>query len=85
MPQLRRQQQRRVRQQAEPDRDHHRHELRTKPWDDDEVQGERHQGGDNDDEPVAEWSKAYADLYQRYRELYAALKPTYDALGSDRS
>ena len=32
------------------------------------------------DEPVAEWSKAYADLYPRYRELYAALKPTYDAL-----
>jgi xylulokinase len=32
------------------------------------------------DEPVAEWTKAYADLYPRYRELYAALKPTYDAL-----
>ena len=37
------------------------------------------------DEPVAEWSKAYADLYPRYRELYAALKPTYDALRTDRS
>jgi len=33
------------------------------------------------DEPVAEWSKAYAALYPRYRELYGALKPTYDALG----
>jgi xylulokinase len=32
------------------------------------------------DEPVAEWSKAYAELYPRYREVYAALKPTYDAL-----
>jgi len=32
------------------------------------------------DEPVAEWTKAYAALYPRYRELYAALKPTYDAL-----
>ncbi len=32
------------------------------------------------DEPVAEWSRAYQDLYPRYRELYAALKPTYDAL-----
>ncbi len=34
------------------------------------------------DEPVAEWSQAYRDLYPRYRELYAALKPTYDALGA---
>jgi xylulokinase len=32
------------------------------------------------DEPVAEWSKAYEALYPRYRELYKALKPTYDAL-----
>ncbi|HEX9187297.1 MAG TPA: xylulokinase [Vicinamibacteria bacterium] len=32
------------------------------------------------DEPVAEWSSAYTDLYPRYRELYGALKPTYDAL-----
>jgi xylulokinase len=32
------------------------------------------------DEPVAEWSKAYEALYPRYRELYQALKPTYDAL-----
>jgi xylulokinase len=34
------------------------------------------------DEPVAEWSRTYADLYPRYRELYSALKPTYDALGA---
>ena len=33
------------------------------------------------DEPVAEWTKAYEDLYPRYRELYPALKPTFDALG----
>jgi xylulokinase len=32
------------------------------------------------DEPVAAWSEAYEALYPRYRELYAALKPTYDAL-----
>jgi xylulokinase len=32
------------------------------------------------DEPVADWVEAYAALYPRYRELYAALKPTYDAL-----
>jgi xylulokinase len=32
------------------------------------------------DEPVAEWSRAYEALYPRYRELYRALKPTYDAL-----
>jgi xylulokinase len=32
------------------------------------------------DEPVAEWTKAYDDLYPRYRELYPALKPTFDAL-----
>ena len=32
------------------------------------------------DEPVADWVKAYEALYPRYRELYAALKPTYDAL-----
>ena len=32
------------------------------------------------DEPVAEWVGAYEALYPRYRELYAALKPTYDAL-----
>jgi len=34
------------------------------------------------DEPVAAWAHAYDALYPRYRELYAALKPTYDALGS---
>jgi xylulokinase len=34
------------------------------------------------DEPVADWVKAYEALYPRYRELYAALKPTYDALGA---
>jgi xylulokinase len=32
------------------------------------------------DEPVAEWSRGYESLYPRYRELYGALKPTYDAL-----
>jgi xylulokinase len=32
------------------------------------------------DEPVAEWVKAYDDLYPRYRELYPALKPTFDSL-----
>jgi len=32
------------------------------------------------DEPVADWVGAYQSLYPRYRELYAALKPTYDAL-----
>jgi xylulokinase len=32
------------------------------------------------DEPVAEWTAAYEALYPRYRELYSALKPTYDAL-----
>jgi xylulokinase len=34
------------------------------------------------DEPVAEWSKTYDALYPRYRELYGALKPTYDKLPS---
>jgi xylulokinase len=34
------------------------------------------------DEPVAGWSEAYAALYPRYRELYGALKPTYDELGA---
>jgi xylulokinase len=34
------------------------------------------------DEPVAEWTRAYDELYPRYRELYPALKPTFDALGS---
>jgi len=34
------------------------------------------------DEPVAEWSKAYDGLYPRYRELYGALRPTYDKLPS---
>lgn len=32
------------------------------------------------DEPVADWAQAYDGLHPRYRELYAALKPTYDAL-----
>jgi xylulokinase len=32
------------------------------------------------DEPDAAWSQAYAELYPRYSELYAALKPTYDRL-----
>jgi xylulokinase len=34
------------------------------------------------DEPVAEWSAVYDGLYPRYRELYGALKPTYDRLGA---
>jgi len=33
------------------------------------------------DEPVSEWTQAYEALYPRYRELYPALKPTFDALG----
>jgi xylulokinase len=32
------------------------------------------------DEPVADWVRACETLYPRYRELYGALKPTYDAL-----
>jgi len=32
------------------------------------------------DEPVADWTKAYAALYPHYRALYPALKPTYDKL-----
>jgi xylulokinase len=32
------------------------------------------------DEPDASWVKAYDALYPRYRELYGALKPTFDAL-----
>jgi len=32
------------------------------------------------DVPAPEWSAAYEALYPRYRELYPALKPTYDAL-----
>jgi len=34
------------------------------------------------DEPVREWMEGYAALYPRYRELYPALKPTFDALGN---
>jgi xylulokinase len=34
------------------------------------------------DEPVRDWAAAYAELYPRYRELYGALKPTFDRLGS---
>ncbi len=33
------------------------------------------------DEPVSEWTEAYEALFPRYRELYPALKPTFDALG----
>ena len=36
--------------------------------------------GPGRDEPVAEWSRVYEELYPRYRELYPALKPTCDAL-----
>jgi sugar (pentulose or hexulose) kinase len=35
------------------------------------------------DEPDASWVEAYDALYPRYRELYAALKPTFDALGAE--
>ena len=34
------------------------------------------------DEPDPAWVKAYDALYPRYRELYPALKPTFDALGA---
>ncbi len=34
------------------------------------------------DEPDPSWAKAYDTLYPRYRELYAALKPTFDAVSS---
>jgi xylulokinase len=33
------------------------------------------------DEPDGDWAKAYEPLYARYRELYPALKPTFDRLG----
>jgi len=33
------------------------------------------------EEPVAAWAGAYEALYPRYRELYPALKPTFDRLG----
>jgi xylulokinase len=34
------------------------------------------------DAPDPEWAKAYEALYARYRELYPALKPTFDRLGN---
>jgi xylulokinase len=34
------------------------------------------------DEPEAGWAEAYDALYPRYRGLYGALKPTWDALGA---
>jgi xylulokinase len=34
------------------------------------------------DAPDSAWAQAYDELYPRYRELYGALKPTYDALGA---
>ena len=34
------------------------------------------------DEPDPAWVQAYDALYPRYRELYPALKPTFDALGA---
>ncbi len=34
------------------------------------------------DAPDPSWTAAYADLYPRYRELYPALKPTFDRLGA---
>jgi xylulokinase len=33
------------------------------------------------EEPIAAWTEAYEALYPRYRELYPALKPTFDRLG----
>lgn len=33
------------------------------------------------DEPVAEWTSAYDELYPSYQALYPALKPTFHALG----
>jgi xylulokinase len=33
------------------------------------------------EEPVAAWAGVYEALYPRYRELYPALKPTFDRLG----
>jgi xylulokinase len=33
------------------------------------------------DEPDPEWSRAYAQLYPRYRALYPALKDEFAALG----
>ena len=34
------------------------------------------------DTPDPSWGAAYAELYPRYRELYPALKPTFDRLGA---
>jgi xylulokinase len=34
------------------------------------------------DRPDPEWAKSYDVLYARYRELYPALKPTFDRLGA---
>jgi xylulokinase len=34
------------------------------------------------DAPDPSWSAAYAELYPRYRELYPALKPSFDRLGA---
>jgi sugar (pentulose or hexulose) kinase len=34
------------------------------------------------DRPDPEWAKSYDALYARYRELYPALKPTFDRLGA---
>ena len=33
-------------------------------------------------EPDEEWRKVYAELYQVYKDLYPALKPTFDRLVS---
>ena len=34
------------------------------------------------DEPDPGWTAVYADLHARYRELYPALKPTFERLGT---
>jgi xylulokinase len=34
------------------------------------------------DEPVSSWTSVYDDLHARYRELYPALKPTFDQLAT---
>ena len=34
------------------------------------------------DEPDAAWTSAYGELYPRYRELYPALRPTFERLSA---
>lgn len=35
------------------------------------------------DQPQPQWAAAYESAYRRYRSLYPALKPTFDALGEE--